>query len=65
VSDCGNGISEDFVQHKLYVPFAQQESVTSNIGLDLSLTKQNVHKYGGIVHFDTDQSLGTPATVSI
>jgi signal transduction histidine kinase/CheY-like chemotaxis protein len=64
VSDCGNGISEDFVENNLYVPFAQQDPVVSGIGLGLSLIKQNVDKHGGTVHFDTDRSLGTTATVS-
>jgi light-regulated signal transduction histidine kinase (bacteriophytochrome) len=65
VSDCGNGISEDFVENNLYVPFAQQDPVVSGIGLGLSLIKQNVDKLSSTVLFDMDRSLGTMATVSV
>jgi CheY-like chemotaxis protein len=65
VSDCGYGMSEDFVRHNIYLPFAQQDSVASGIGLGLSLVKRNVDSLGGTVDIETDQASGTTATISM
>ena len=65
VSDCGYGMSEDFVRHNIYLPFAQQDPVTSGVGLGLSLVKRNVDRLGGTVDIETDQDCGTTATISV
>jgi hypothetical protein len=65
VSDCGYGMSEDFVRHNIYLPFAQQDPVASGIGLGLSLVKRNVDSLGGTVDIETDQASGTTATISM
>jgi CheY-like chemotaxis protein len=65
VSDCGYGMSEDFVRHNIYLPFAQQDPVASGMGLGLSLVKRNVEGLGGTVDIETDQTSGTTATIRI
>lgn len=65
ISDCGYGMSEDFVRHNIYLPFAQQDPVTSGVGLGLSLVKRNVDRLGGTIDIDTDQACGTTATISV
>jgi CheY-like chemotaxis protein len=65
VSDCGHGMSEDFVRHKLYLPFSQQDPVASGMGLGLSLVKRNIESLGGTVDIETDQDLGTTAKISV
>jgi len=65
VSDCGHGMSEDFVRHKLYLPFAQQDPVASGMGLGLSLVKRNIDSLEGSIDIETDQDLGTTAKVSV
>jgi CheY-like chemotaxis protein len=65
VSDCGYGMSEDFVRHNLYQPFSQQDPVASGMGLGLSLVKRNVDSLGGSVDIETDQDLGTTAKISV
>jgi CheY-like chemotaxis protein len=65
VSDCGFGMSEDFVRHNIYLPFAQQDPVASGMGLGLSLVKRNVDRLGGRVDIETDQASGTTATISV
>jgi CheY-like chemotaxis protein len=65
ISDCGYGMSEDFVRHNIYLPFAQQDPVASGMGLGLSLVKRNVERLGGTVDIETDQACGTTATISV
>jgi CheY-like chemotaxis protein len=65
VSDCGYGMSEDFVRHNIYLPFSQQDPVASGMGLGLSLVKRNVDSLGGTVDIETDQDLGTTVKVSV
>ena len=65
VSDCGYGMSEDFVRHNIYLPFAQQDPIASGMGLGLSLVKRNVDSLGGTIDIETDQTSGTTATISI
>ncbi|KAM0721511.1 hypothetical protein Q7P37_002435 [Cladosporium fusiforme] len=65
VYDCGFGMSENFVNHHLYLPFAQQDPVASGLGLGLPLVKHNVDKLGATIHIETDQAFGTAATVEI
>jgi CheY-like chemotaxis protein len=65
VSDCGYGMSEDFVRHNIYLPFAQQNPIASGVGLGLSLVKRNVDSLGGTVDVETDQASGTTAKISV
>lgn len=58
-------MSEDFVRHNIYLPFAQQDPVASGMGLGLSLVKRNVDRLGGTIDIDTDQACGTTATIYI
>lgn len=58
-------MSEDFVRHNIYLPFAQQNPVASGMGLGLSLVKRNVDLLGGTIDIDTDQDTGTTATISV
>jgi hypothetical protein len=64
-SDCGYGMSEDFVRHNIYLPFAQQNPIASGMGLGLSLVKRNVDSLGGTVDIETDQASGTTAKISV
>jgi hypothetical protein len=65
VSDCGYGMSEDFVRHELYLPFTQQDPIASGMGLGLSLVKRKVDSLGGTVDIETDRDFGTTAKISI
>lgn len=65
VSDCGYGMSEDFVRHNIYLPFAQQDPIASGMGLGLSLVKRNIDSLGGTIDIETDQALGTTAKISV
>ncbi len=37
IKDSGRGISNDYLRHRLYTPFAQDDTFASGIGLGLSI----------------------------
>lgn len=64
-ADSACGMSPDFVQHKIFVPYAQQDPLDPGMGLGLSLVHHAVERLGGHISFQTDESLGTDFTVSL
>lgn len=69
VSDSGVGMSEDFIQNKLYKPFAQERNtVTSQYegtGLGLSIVKQIADLMGADISVESHIGEGTKFTVDI
>lgn len=37
IQDSGRGMSSEYLQHKLYSPFAQEDTFASGVGLGLSI----------------------------
>lgn len=65
VSDSGRGISSDFLQNRLFVPFTQENQLASGSGLGLSIVKQIVHGLGGTIGVESKAGYGTTVRVSI
>ena len=65
VSDSGRGISKDYLKHKLYSPFSQEDSLAVGAGLGLSIVQQIVVALGGTVDIESEIKVGTTVTVSI
>ncbi|KAK3639376.1 hypothetical protein LTR56_012544 [Elasticomyces elasticus] len=65
VTDSGKGIPQDFLKHRLFVPFSQADQVESGVGLGLPLVKRNVDALGAQIKIDSDPSEGTDVLVSI
>lgn len=65
VSDSGRGISSEFLQNRLFVPFNQENQLASGSGLGLSIVKQIVHGLGGTVGVESKAGYGTTVRVSI
>ena len=63
VTDSGRGISKDFLRHRLYTPFAQEDSLVSGTGLGVSIVRQIVHDLGGDMHYTSEQGSGTDVVV--
>ncbi|KAK6083874.1 histidine kinase-like protein [Seiridium cupressi] len=63
VSDTGQGMSEDYIAHKLYKPFHQENDLSPGTGLGLSLVKGIVDSLGGEISFKSKLNVGTAVTV--
>jgi signal transduction histidine kinase len=63
VQDTGNGIGTDFLQHDLFRPFSQEDTLTPGTGLGLSLVKQIVSQLRGEISVESQVGIGTTAAV--
>ncbi|KAF6812001.1 sensor histidine kinase response [Colletotrichum plurivorum] len=65
VADTGKGMSEDFQQNRLFVPFSQEDSFQPGTGLGLSIVKQIVDSLGGTLEVKSEQHRGTEVDVHL
>ena len=65
VNDTGQGIGKDFLQHRLYTPFAQENDLSVGTGLGLSIVQQLVGNLGGLIDVQSEPSIGTRINVMI
>ncbi|KAI9811682.1 MAG: hypothetical protein M1832_000716 [Thelocarpon impressellum] len=66
VTDTGKGISRDFLQTRLFAPFAQEDGISSSgVGLGLSIVKRLVGLLGGNIDVRSRIGQGTEVTASI
>lgn len=65
VQDTGIGIGEDYLRHKLFKPFAQEDHLAPGTGLGLSLVKNIVSNLGGRIALDSEVGVGTTVTVTL
>ncbi|KAG6001599.1 hypothetical protein E4U43_001289 [Claviceps pusilla] len=63
VRDTGKGIGREFLQHGLFKPFSQEDSLTPGTGLGLSLVKQIVSQLHGDVSIHSQTGVGTVVSV--
>lgn len=59
VADTGKGISADFLRSKLFMPFAQENSLSSGTGLGLSIVNKIVKLSEGSIDIDSEVGRGT------
>lgn len=59
VKDSGRGISGDFLQNKLYVPFSQEHVDQDGLGLGLSIVSDLVKNMNGSISVQSELSKGT------
>ncbi|KAF4999972.1 hypothetical protein FGRMN_2114 [Fusarium graminum] len=65
VTDTGKGMSEDFQQNRLFVPFSQEDTFQPGTGLGLSIVKQIVDSLGGTLEVRSEQDKGTEFEVRL
>jgi hypothetical protein len=66
VKDTGRGISQDFMDRHLFVPFTQEDSTTSEgVGLGMSIVKSLVTLLAGEIKVQSKLGEGTEITVTI
>jgi signal transduction histidine kinase len=59
VTDTGKGISADFLRSKLFMAFAQENSLSSGTGLGLSIVRKIVSLLEGQITIDSEVGRGT------
>ncbi|KAF3385606.1 Autoinducer 2 sensor kinase/phosphatase LuxQ [Penicillium rolfsii] len=65
VTDTGSGIAPDFLRHKLFSPFSQEDSLSEGVGLGLSIVRQLVASFNGHVNVRSEVGVGTQVDVYI
>ena len=65
VADTGKGISQEFLNSKLFLPFAQENSLAPGTGLGLSIVRSIVLMLGGAIHVKSKLREGTIVEVTL
>ncbi|KAI6245541.1 putative histidine kinase 4 [Erysiphe necator] len=65
ITDTGRGIAPEFLRNKLYIPFAQENILSSGTGLGLSIVRAIVSLLEGEISIDSEVGRGTQVKVSI
>ncbi|KAF3926797.1 hypothetical protein ABW20_dc0100427 [Dactylellina cionopaga] len=64
VSDSGRGISREFLKTKLYVPFSQENAMSSGTGLGMSIVRQILDILGATIEVKSELGVGTEVMVT-
>jgi CheY-like chemotaxis protein len=66
VDDTGRGMSKDFMDNHLFIPFTQEDSTSSTgVGLGMSIVKSLVSLLGGEIHVHSQVGSGTEVDVTV
>ena len=65
VKDSGIGMSTDYLRHRLYTPFSQEDPFAPGTGLGLSIVRQLVSKMKGTLEVKSEQGFGTTVRIEM
>ncbi|KAF8854647.1 hypothetical protein BDZ45DRAFT_656420 [Acephala macrosclerotiorum] len=65
IRDSGRGMSTEYMERKLYHPFAQEDSFAPGVGLGLSIVWSIVNQLGGQISIRSQVGKGTEVEVTI
>ncbi len=65
VTDTGKGISQEFLSSRLFVPFAQENSLAPGTGLGMSIVRSIVLMLGGTIDVKSVVNQGTTVEVAL
>ncbi|KAF2746414.1 hypothetical protein M011DRAFT_478035 [Sporormia fimetaria CBS 119925] len=66
VRDTGKGMSKDFMDNHLFVPFTQEDTTSSHgVGLGMSIVKSLVSLLAGEIKVTSEQGKGTEVTITM
>jgi signal transduction histidine kinase/CheY-like chemotaxis protein len=65
VEDSGKGMSNAFLEDRLFVPFSQEDPLSDGIGLGMSIVKSLITLLGGEIKVESHLSEGTTMIVNI
>ncbi|THY15226.1 hypothetical protein D6D01_07960 [Aureobasidium pullulans] len=58
-NDSGCGMSTQYLEQQLFTPFIQEDSAKPGTGLGMSLVKQIVEDFAGVINVESVQGIGT------
>lgn len=66
IQDTGRGISKEFMDNQLFLPFTQEHTTSSHgVGLGMSIVKSLVSLLGGEIQIQSEENKGTKVIVRI
>ncbi|KAK7177459.1 sensor histidine kinase response regulator (hsp90-like protein) [Paraphaeosphaeria sporulosa] len=66
IRDTGSGMSKDFMENQLFLPFTQEDSTSSHgVGLGMSIVKSLISLLSGEIQVQSKENEGTEITVQI
>lgn len=65
ITDTGCGMSQDYLRNRVYTPFMQENSLSTGVGLGLSIVRQLVEDLNGSIKIDSMVAVGTQVTVRL
>ena len=65
VKDTGRGIAQEYLKHRLYTPYAQEDNISAGAGLGLSIVRGIVDSMQGLIDVSSELGTGTEVKVSI
>lgn len=65
IIDSGRGMSTEYMERKLYTPFAQEDTFATGVGLGLSIVWSIVNQLGGKIQIRSDVGKGTDVEILI
>lgn len=65
VTDSGHGMSKEYLENRLFLPFTQENDLSEGTGLGMSMVATIVRGLGGKVDIKSGKGVGTAVTVTI
>lgn len=65
ITDTGSGISQDYLENRLFQPFTQEDELSPGTGLGLSIVKKIVSHLRGRISVKSKVGRGTTVTVAL
>ncbi|PWY83335.1 two-component sensor protein histidine protein kinase [Aspergillus heteromorphus CBS 117.55] len=65
VTDTGSGIAPDFLKHRLFSPFTQEDGLSEGLGLGFSIVRQLVSSLDGHIDVRSEVGVGTQVDIYI
>ncbi|PVH82219.1 hypothetical protein DL98DRAFT_653296 [Cadophora sp. DSE1049] len=65
IRDSGRGMSSEYMERKLYHPFAQEDTFAPGVGLGLSIVWSIVNQLGGKISIRSELSKGTDVEITL
>lgn len=65
ITDTGSGISRDYLENGIFIPFSQENILTEGVGLGLSIAHQLITHLGGQLDVKSEAGAGTRVEIRI